>query len=222
MSAIHGATSRGAVTPLRHTDSSTWVDGLPIQQYSDSGSKMARFQPDTPMPNCSAGSADNSARHTSHDSSRVVGTTKVLVNRQTTHAAPTTPQTVPTPARSQAATMPAVSPQDPCRASDSPHKASHTSRRPDISKNPSSARDNVASNNSPPNPRSRTSHQPGQSSKPSHANARPNDWEMPATATASIAGHGDHHHVINRPQVTATARSGQNAPHTQHRATSVG
>jgi hypothetical protein len=216
MSAIHGTTSQGTRTPLKRTDGTTWVDGLPIEQYSNPKSKMPRFQPHTPMPKHSTGSADDLDEPASlSGSTRVVGTTKILANRQTkdtasTSTAPTNPQTLPTPARAQAAPTPAVTPQHPRQATDSPHGASHASRRPDISKNPGSARNNVASDNSSPHPRPRTAQQPRQSSKPLHAG--PKNREMPATATASITGHGDRH-VINQSQVVATARSGQNMPH---------
>jgi hypothetical protein len=214
MSSSHAAVSPSSRAPLRRTDESTWVDGLPIEQYADPKSKATRFEPHTPMPNRSADGTENPAPSTPLNvAARKVGTMKTVSNRPTndvahTYATPTNPQTLATPARSQAAPTPAR-PQDPPRAADSAPTTSANGRRPDVSKNPVDARNNVASNELPPH-RPRTTQPPGQSSNPSHTD--PNVQQMPANATASIANHGDRQ-VVGRSQAVATARSVRQTPH---------
>jgi hypothetical protein len=215
MSAAHSAASQGTRAPLKRTDTSTWVDGRPFEEYADPRSNMPRFEPQTPTANRPTGSTNNSAQPTSltTPAPRKVGTMKVLVNRPTNdgasagaHTASTNQPTLPTPARPHAGATPSGAAQDKSRhAGDTLPTSSH---RPHISKNPGDAR-NVASRTSPNQNSPRTTQQSGQNFNSSRVG--PNERQMPANANASITGHGDRH-VVSRSQVVANARSVQHSP----------
>jgi hypothetical protein len=219
MSAAHSAASQHTPAPLKRTDTSTWIDGLPIEQYANPKSTTPRFHPQKPTSDQPTGSANAPAQPTSLNTpgARLVGTMKVAANRLTNngtnardHAASANQQNLPPPAQSQAGSTPSGTPQNPRCATNSPHAtAPHISCQPDISKKLGKP-GNVAANNSPTPRHPRATQHAGQSSRPPHVG--PNEGQMPTNAAASITGHGDRH-TVSHSQVTANARSIQNAPH---------